>query len=189
MLPAFMMSPGRSDGFAFVDPSPSQRVIGGHMTPAGSTFFVSTEFNDFLYAPIGAQENKMTLSVLSALLRLNVDPWVEAARLAALPKDLAARRLASLIAQLPRGQWAQADCAPIANRLIEFLPHGSRSRTPMVPQVLRPPLITHSTGLRILICAGLALTVFLFAASNEPSPRNGYVDQPAFNTRSPSQVQ
>jgi hypothetical protein len=159
------------------------------MTPAVATFFFSAEFNDFLYAPIGAEENAMTLSVLSALSRLNVDPWAEAAQLSALPKDIAAQRLASLIARLPGGRWAQADCAPIANRLIELLPHGSLSKIPMAPQVLRLPLITHSTGLRILVCAALALTVLLVTASNEPSSRNGHVDQPAFNTRSPSQVQ
>jgi hypothetical protein len=187
MPPAFMMGLNRSDRSAFVDPL--QRLIGGHMTPAVSTFFVSTEFNAFLYAPIGAQENKMTLSVLSALSRLNLDPWAEAAQLSALPKDIAAQRLTSLIARLPGGRWAQADCASIANRLIEFLPHGSRSKTALAPQALRLPLITHSTGLRILMCAALVLTVFLVAANNEPSSRNGRVDQPAFTTRSPSQVQ
>jgi hypothetical protein len=66
----------------------------------------------------------MTLSVLSALARLNVDPWAEAARLSALPKYMAAQRLASLFARLPRGQWAQADCAPIANR--RCAGHGAR---------------------------------------------------------------
>ncbi|MET0167360.1 MAG: hypothetical protein ABW318_20440 [Vicinamibacterales bacterium] len=159
------------------------------MTPAVSTFFIDTEFNDFLYAPVGAEENKMTLSVLSALSRLNVDPWLEAAELSELPKDTAARRLASLITRLPGGRWTQADCEAIANRLIELLPHGSRSKVPSAPQALGLPLINHSTGLKILLCAALALTVFLVTASNEPSSRNGNVDQPAFNTRSPSQVQ
>jgi hypothetical protein len=32
------------------------------MTPAVSTFFVSTEFNEFLYAPIGTEENKTPIS-------------------------------------------------------------------------------------------------------------------------------
>jgi hypothetical protein len=158
------------------------------MTPTVATFFVSAEFNDFLYAPIGAEDNTMTLSVLSALSRLNVDPWAEASQLSALPKDIATQRLASLIARVPGGQWAQADCAPIANRLIEFLPHGL-AKVPSAPDALHVPLITHSTGLRILACAALALTVLLVAARNEPSSRNGHVDQPAFNTRSPSQVQ
>ena len=100
------------------------------MTPAVSTFFIDTEFNDFLYAPVGAEENKMTLSVLSALSRLNVDPWLEAAELSELPKDTAARRLASLITRLPGGRWAQGDCEVIANRLVELLPRESRSQVP-----------------------------------------------------------
>ena len=169
------------------DPFPSQRMIGDHMTSAVSTFFVSTEFNDFLYAPIGAEENKMTLSVLSALSRLNVDPWVEAAQLSVLPKDTAARRLATLIARLPGGRWAQADCTAIANRLIELLPHGSRSKVTLAPQAVG--LITHSTALKILMCAALGLTAFLVATSNEPSSRENIGDRPAFNTRLPSQVQ
>jgi hypothetical protein len=43
----------------------------------------------------------MPLSVLSALARLNLDPWHEAAELSDLPKDTAAQRLAALIALLP----------------------------------------------------------------------------------------
>ena len=162
-------------------------MIGSHMTPAASTFFVSTEFNDFLYAPIGAEENKMTLSVLSALSRLNVDPWVEAAQLSVLPKDTAARRLATLIAPLPGERWAQADCAAIANRLIALLPHGSRSKAALAPQA--QGLITQSTGLKILMCAALGLIAFLVATSNEPSSRDDNPNRPAFNTRLPSQVQ
>jgi hypothetical protein len=124
-------------------------MIGDHMTPAVSTFFISTEFNDFLYAPIGAQENKMTLSVLSALSRLNVDPWVEAAQLSALPKDTAARRLATLIARLPGGRWTQVDCTAIANPC-RILP-GVHSKVTVAPQA---SAVTHSTGLKILVCAG-----------------------------------
>ena len=41
----------------------------------------------------------MPLSVISALTRLGVDPWEEAARLAALPKALAAEAMASMIAR------------------------------------------------------------------------------------------
>ena len=131
----------------------------------------------------------MTLSVLSALSRLNVDPWVEAAELSELPKDTAARRLASLITRLPGGGWAQADCEAIAHRLVERLPRGSRSKVPLAPQAFGLPLVTHSTGLGILLCAALGLTAFLVAASNEPSSRNGHVGQPAFNTRSLSQAE
>jgi hypothetical protein len=125
----------------------------------------------------------MALSVLSALSRLNVDPWVEAAELSELPKDTAARRLASLIGRLPGCRWAQADCAAIANRLIELLPHGDRSKAPATPLAFGLPLITHSTGLRILVCAALGLIAFLLVASNEPSSRDDHVDRPGFSRR------
>jgi hypothetical protein len=48
---------------------------------------LDSEFNDFLFAPIGEEGNEMLLSVLSALARLGVDPWQEAARLSQLPKE------------------------------------------------------------------------------------------------------
>ena len=95
------------------------------MTPATATSFFRPEFNDFLYASIGTDKNEMPLSVLSALTRLNVDPWAEAAELSELPRDPATRRLASLIGRLPGGQGAQTDANAIAHRLIELLPRGS----------------------------------------------------------------
>jgi hypothetical protein len=52
------------------------------MNPIGTP---ASEFDDFLYAPIVEGGNGMVLSVLSALARVNVDPWDEAARLARLP--------------------------------------------------------------------------------------------------------
>jgi len=41
-----------------------------------------SEFNDFLFAPIGEDKNGMLVSVLSGLARSDVDPWQEAAKLA-----------------------------------------------------------------------------------------------------------
>lgn len=92
------------------------------MSPLGS------EFNDFLYAPIGEDSNGMLLSVLSALARLDVDPWEEAAQLAQLPEETAARKLGLLIAALPNGPSARPDPATIALRLIALLPCRPGSR-------------------------------------------------------------
>ena len=52
---------------------------------------------DFLCAPIGEDRNGTTLSVLSALARLDVDPWSEATSLARMPREAAAERLTALI--------------------------------------------------------------------------------------------
>ena len=52
------------------------------MTATASVSRLGSEFDDFLYAPIGEDRNGMLLSVLSALARLDIDPWQEAAKLA-----------------------------------------------------------------------------------------------------------
>jgi hypothetical protein len=83
---------------------------------------LGTEFDDFLFASIGEDRNDMPLSVVSALARLDVDPWREAASLAQLPKAIATERLASLIAALADGLSARPDSGAIAARLIALLP-------------------------------------------------------------------
>ncbi|HVA14019.1 MAG TPA: hypothetical protein VNF99_12265 [Stellaceae bacterium] len=64
----------------------------------------------------------MVLTVLSALARLGIDPWQEAARLAQLPPETATQRLTSIVAGLPNGRWAPADAGIIAARLVGLLP-------------------------------------------------------------------
>jgi hypothetical protein len=81
-----------------------------------------TEFDKFLYATIEVESNGMPLSVLSALARLNVDPWEEASRLAALPTEAATRFLTTLIAALPGSSSARADPELQAKRLSALLP-------------------------------------------------------------------
>jgi hypothetical protein len=148
------------------------------MTPAASVSFFSSEFNEFLYAPVGSERNGATLSVLSALARLNIDPWREAAELSELPKRTAAHRLASLIARLPANPWPQADCQAIADRLIEFLPRRSSgaSSTADARGSRRISVVP------IMIAAALGLAVLLIAASREPSSRVDHDDVPVLST-------
>jgi hypothetical protein len=138
------------------------------MTPAASASFVSAELSDFLYAPIGSENNGMTLSVLSALTRLNIDPWDEAVQLCELPKHAAAARLCSLIARLPAGSWTHADCQAIAEHLIEFLPHRSSSL-----QDARGSRRINLSAVPIIIAVALGLAALLIAASCEPSRADG----------------
>lgn len=83
---------------------------------------LGTKFNNFLYAPIGDDERGTLVSVLSALARLNLDPWAEAADLAGLPEEAAIRRLASLIAKLPQGALVHLDLSAASARLVALLP-------------------------------------------------------------------
>ena len=159
------------------------------MTPATSVFFVGSEFNDFLYASIGDERNEMPLSVLSALARLNVDPWKEAAELSELPTDAATQRLASLIGRLPHGRWAQADSGAIADRLVELLPHRASTKVSSAEKAHGLREMTGSALTIMLICAALGIIVLIIAANGEPSSRGHHADVPAFGTASPSQTQ
>jgi hypothetical protein len=97
------------------------------MTHAVPIPLPGSEFNDFLFAPIGEDSNGMLVSVLSGLARSDVDPWQEAARLAQLPGETATQRLAALIGALPDKAASYPDPRAIATRLIALLPRGSRS--------------------------------------------------------------
>jgi hypothetical protein len=83
---------------------------------------LGSEFESFLYAPIGQDNNGMPLSVLSALARQDVDPWDEAARLAQLPEEKAVTQLVSLLGAFPHAPLACPDPASTATRLITLLP-------------------------------------------------------------------
>ena len=81
-----------------------------------------SEFNEFLFAFVGEEKSGQQLTVLSALARLGLDPWGEAARLSELPKEAATHALAATIGALPGGDWKVSDRQSIAVRLVNCLP-------------------------------------------------------------------
>lgn len=85
---------------------------------------LGSEFNDFLFAPIGEDRNGMLVSVLSGLARSDVDPWQEAAKLAQLPGEAATKELAALIGALPDRARSHPDPRTIATRVIALLPRS-----------------------------------------------------------------
>lgn len=121
------------------------------MTRSASISQLTSEFDDFLFAPIGDERNGMLLSVLSALARLGVDPWLEAAHLTHMPEETATERMASLIAALPDRPSAQPDSASVAARLIALLPRGNatnkalRAPTPDGPAAAKSQTILFVT--------------------------------------------
>ena len=95
------------------------------MTPVKTpdpTSRLGSEFNVFLFSPIGEDRNGLPLSVVSLLARRDLDPWQEAASLAAMSADAATRRLDSLIRTLPDQPLTLPDSRTIATRLIALLP-------------------------------------------------------------------
>jgi hypothetical protein len=146
------------------------------MTAGASASFFRPEFGDFLYAPIAAGEDEGDLTVLSALSRLDLDPWKEAADLSALPKGTAAARLASLITQLPGGSWTNSDAKGIAHRLIGLLPNSRIANNLLTATPVRAQGMRVSTA--IVICIALGLAAGVIATNVLRSMQTSEVDVP-----------
>jgi hypothetical protein len=161
------------------------------MTRSASLSQLPSEFDDFLYAPIGEDGNGMLLSVLSALARLDLDPWQEASRLARLPGKTATQRLASLIAELPDGPLAHRDPGMIAAGLIGRLPRLASSLTPAREMMLGAGATTDSRAvIRVIVINVIFIAVMLGTHWVMGShPTTGQIDNahhaPASSTVSP----
>ncbi len=139
-----------------------------------------SEYNDFLFAAVGEEKIGM---VLTALTRLDIDPWQEAARLADLSKEAALRTFTATIAKLPEGDWKASDSEAIAQRLLNWLPGKSikavpsvavkRSITDRIKLGLAPWLVWGALAIAVFL-----VTVYLQADHNlEPAPRGGGTTQ------------
>jgi hypothetical protein len=144
------------------------------MTHAALAPLIGAEFDKFLCAPIGEDRNGTPLSVLSALARLDVDPWQEAASLARMPRERAAVRLTTLIAALPDEPTKDIPAATIAADLVALLPktNGFVVRSPdRVFAAVGP----QQTRIRMALSALAIVIAILFALSANLSsaPGNG----------------
>ena len=116
----------------------------------------------------------MLLSVVSALTRLNVDPWQEASSLAELPVGIATERLASLLKMLPGMLSTHAETGTIAERLIALLPTRSNTKINSRRALSGVSTMTRSSAVVYVILFVLALiagTQFMGASHQSPSPR------------------
>jgi hypothetical protein len=137
-----------------------------------------SEFNAFLFASIGEDKAGFQLTVLSAMTRLGLDAWSEAARLANLPSEVAAQALTKTIASLPEGNWKISDAATIAARLVASLPprgvplaslaQGSGKLTAI--KMTMPKLTFVSTPPIWLICLVIAVGWFFLVSHLTASP-------------------
>ena len=126
---------------------------------------LNSEFNAFLFAPIGEEENNNPLTVLSAMSRQGIDPWQQAARLNWLPREVAAHRLGLMIETLPNGRWPKSEAAVIAERLVGLLPRrptASLTRPARRVLDLRPRL---SGNAKMVIYASLIVIGIAYLAA------------------------
>ena len=95
------------------------------------------DLDKFLFAAVGAEENGIPLSMVSALTRLGLDPWEEAGRLSSLAKREAVEQLSRLIAELPGTRRPMAEAHEIACGLVDQLPQHNSERPPAAQIQLR----------------------------------------------------
>ena len=144
------------------------------MTHAALSPLIGPEFDQFLGASIGEDRNGTGLSVLSALARLDVDPWKEATSLARMPREAAAVRLTELIEALPLAPASAIPSRMSAANLVALLPKGKAvdarsSDSPFAATGLRET--------RVLMALGgfaiMMLVLFMISALFSPGPRSG----------------
>lgn len=81
-----------------------------------------TPFDGFLYAKLGHDRRGNAVSVLSALTRLGLDPWDEAAELSSLPRGGAEARLSNLLSRFHDIPGLAAERSVVLQRLVGLLP-------------------------------------------------------------------
>ena len=160
------------------------------MTRAALFSGLASEFDDFLYAPVREDKNGTLLSVVSALARLDVDPWDEAAKLAEMPGEAATQRLSTLLASLAAGPASDPERRTIAARLVALLPQrpvadGSpRNNVPRAPAISRSPVMTYAVYYVIFM---LFLLLSQWLMGNHQAPTQiGEVATPSATTAPPS---
>jgi hypothetical protein len=147
---------------------------------------LGSQFDAFLFSPIGEDRNGMPLSVVSLLARRDIDPWQEAATLAAMSVDAASRRLDSLIRTLPAQPLTLPDSRTIATRLIALLPHwtdpkirsaekqANAAGTRAVPRRRRTMVVAMILAISMMLLMGAQLAMLY----NEPPTQPVATDAP-----------
>ncbi len=135
------------------------------MTHAALTPLLGREFDNFLFASIGEDRNGTTLSVLSALARLDVDPWLETTSLAHMPRERATERLAAVITAVRTDLATSLAAETIAARLIVLLPQAAPFNVPAPEALLKiAPIRPSRFFMALSVLVLLLVGYFIFVA-------------------------
>jgi hypothetical protein len=133
------------------------RPIMIQIAPRASSGFLGQEFNRFLFAPVGTDRFGGQLSVVSALARLDLDAWAEAATLDRLPRDAAARKLSVMLRRFTEIPQIAQDSGAIATRLIALLPGGANASRGTTEPPARRGATRGATILAVLVALGVII--------------------------------
>jgi hypothetical protein len=132
------------------------------MTKRAGLSHPDLQYTEFLFEPLGDDRNGLPLALASILGRMSLDPWGEAASLAAMPADVATQKLASLIEAMPNHALPLLESNTLAERLIRLLPKRSNSTAPATEPLAdagaatRRPLGTYLAWIALLCLRFLA---------------------------------
>jgi hypothetical protein len=141
------------------------------MARSASAAIERSQFDEFLFASIGQEQNGMWLSVVSALARLDIDPWAEAASLAQMSTEAAIERMRLLITSLPKQSSLSSDSETIAARLIALLPPRNFISKPTSIRNPSPRTVVVTINWRVLaffILMGFMLGVQFLTRTIQP---------------------
>jgi hypothetical protein len=159
--------------------SPSLKVTNLMAEPMRSTrSALGVEFNAFLFAPVFDDKAELPLSVVSALARLDLDPWQEAADLAQLPSETARRRLASLLARLPGGPSVHPDLEGVAPRLIALLPRPEKPQNTVRAGNLPFRAVNHTAFTTIILVIYMLASLALLNTMSQRGPAQAHAPDP-----------
>jgi hypothetical protein len=126
------------------------------MAASGSVTYLTRQFDDFLFARIDDGSGTPPLSVLSMLARLDTDPWEEAAKLARLPRAVAAKRLGEFIAATPGAPSACLNANTVSDRLLDLLPSPLGAELlPTASALRRSPFVALSIIIAVILAISL----------------------------------
>jgi hypothetical protein len=128
---------------------------------------LGVKFDGFLFASISETEEGRPLSVISALTRLELDPWEEAATLARLPAGVAILRLVSTLGSL-HVEMPSQELHTAAIRLVALLP--SKIAPESTPSQQLTTSLTAKTKILALVGGLLMVVMIVFSFFTAPPP-------------------
>ena len=144
------------------------------MTTLGASAMPTSKLNPFLFARIGTQTNGVELSVLSLLARLGSDPWVEAGRLAELPRSAATDWLAERIATMPLSSPAIDAARETALRLLLLLPaRATIEKVVSSTKTGAARMPVWAMAAMVLVAIALSVAATALQSSPPPGPEQG----------------
>jgi len=123
-------------------------------------------YERFLYASICEQNSGTQVTVLSALVRADIDPWEEASRLATMPRSKADATLSSILHQISDQNWTAPEVEAVSARLVQLLPTKDTGEP---ATSIYTSISEVDRSIFWLVWLGLALAVSLNSPRNQTS--------------------